>query len=69
MQENGKICAVGSADGSTTILQMSDGLMNPHPTEKRAVGAVSPPSPQSLPPASAYDATCVDFLASSTLMA
>ena len=40
LQENGRICGVGSADGGTTILQLSKGLADIQPNEKHAIGAV-----------------------------
>ena len=42
VQENGKVCAVGSADGCTTIVQLSEGLVQQQPSEKRVITAVSP---------------------------
>ena len=40
--ESGRIAAVGSADGSTTIVQFSDGLVDIQPNEKQALTSVSP---------------------------
>lgn len=39
--ENGRIAAVGSADGSTTIVQFSDGLVDMQLNEKQALTSVS----------------------------
>lgn len=41
MMDNGRIAAVGSADGSTTIVQFSDGLVDMQPNEKQALTSVS----------------------------
>lgn len=41
MMENGRIAAVGSADGSTTIVQFSDGLVDMQLNEKQALTSVS----------------------------
>ena len=41
MMDNGSIAAVGSADGSTTIVQFSDGLVDMQPNEKQALTSVS----------------------------
>ncbi|KAL3145226.1 Dynein, 70 kDa intermediate chain, flagellar outer arm [Trebouxia sp. C0010 RCD-2024] len=40
MMDNGRIAAVGSADGSTTIVQFSDGLVDMQPNEKQALTSV-----------------------------
>ena len=42
VMESGRIAAVGSADGSTTIVQFSDGLVDIQPNEKQALTSVSP---------------------------
>ena len=44
MMDNGRVAAVGSADGSTTIVQFSDGLVDMQPNEKQALTSVSPQS-------------------------
>lgn len=41
MMDNGRVAAVGSADGSTTIVQFSDGLVDMQPNEKQALTSVS----------------------------
>ena len=41
MMDTGRICAVGAADGSTTIVQFSDGLVDLQPNEKQALTSVS----------------------------
>lgn len=41
MQDNGRVCAVGSTDGSVTILQLSEGLVQAQASEKRVISAVS----------------------------
>ena len=40
VMESGRIAAVGSADGSTTIVQFSDGLVDIQPNEKQALPSV-----------------------------
>ena len=42
VMDTGRIAAVGSADGSTTIVQFSDGLIDMQPNEKQALTSVSP---------------------------
>ena len=39
--DNGRIAAVGSADGNTTIVQFSDGLVDMQLNEKQALTSVS----------------------------
>ena len=39
--ENGRIAAVGSADGNTTIVQFSDGLIDMQLNEKQSLTSVS----------------------------
>lgn len=41
IMDTGRICAVGAADGSTTIVQFSDGLVDLQPNEKQALTSVS----------------------------
>ena len=41
VMDTGRIAAVGSADGSTTIVQFSDGLIDMQPNEKQALTSVS----------------------------
>ena len=41
MMDNGRIAAVGSADGNTTIVQFSDGLVDMQLNEKQALTSVS----------------------------
>ena len=41
VMDTGRICAVGAADGSTTIVQFSDGLVDMQPNEKQALTSVS----------------------------
>ncbi len=41
MMDTGRIAAVGSADGSTTIVQFSDGLIDIQPNEKQSLTSVS----------------------------
>lgn len=41
MMDTGRIAAVGSADGSTTIVQFSDGLIDMQPNEKQSLTSVS----------------------------
>ena len=40
LQENGRIAAVGAADGSTSVLRLSDSLAEMQPNEKYAVTSV-----------------------------
>ncbi|KAK9824062.1 hypothetical protein WJX72_007469 [[Myrmecia] bisecta] len=40
IQEAGKLCAVGSADGNTTILQLGDGLVDMQPNEKPGITSI-----------------------------
>lgn len=47
--DTGRICAVGAADGSTTIVQFSDGLVDMQPNEKQALTSVSPSIPRNVP--------------------
>lgn len=42
VQESGRIAAVGSADGSVTLLQLSNGLVDLQPAERQSMVAVSP---------------------------
>ena len=41
VMDSGRIAAVGSADGTTTIVQFSDGLVDIQPNEKQALTSVS----------------------------
>jgi len=41
VMDTGRIAAVGSADGTTTIVQFSDGLVDIQPNEKQALTSVS----------------------------
>lgn len=41
IMENGRIAAVGSADGNTTIVQFSDGLIDMQLNEKQSLTSVS----------------------------
>ena len=41
LQENGRIAAVGAADGSTSVLRLSDSLADMQPNEKYAMTSVS----------------------------
>ncbi len=41
VMDSGRIAAVGSADGTTTIVQFSDGLVDLQPNEKQALTSVS----------------------------
>ena len=41
IMENGRIAAVGSADGNTTIVQFSDGLVDIQLNEKQSLTSVS----------------------------
>ena len=41
LQEAGKVAAVGSADGSVTLLQLSAGLVDLQPAERQSMVAVS----------------------------
>lgn len=41
VMDNGRIAAVGSADGNTTIVQFSDGLIDMQLNEKQALTSVS----------------------------
>ena len=43
MHEGGALVAVGCADGTTSVLQLSAGLVDPQPSEKAATLAVRPP--------------------------
>ncbi len=45
VHDAGRLAALGAADGSTAILQLSDGLTELQPNEKAAFAAVRPPSP------------------------
>lgn len=40
LQDNGRIAAVGAADGSTSVLRLSDSLAEMQPNEKYAVTSV-----------------------------
>ena len=40
LQENGRIAAVGAADGSTSVLRLSNSLAEMQPNEKYAVSSV-----------------------------
>ncbi len=41
VMDSGRIAAVGSADGTTTIVQFSDGLVDIQPNVKQALTSVS----------------------------
>ncbi len=49
LHDAGRLAALGAADGSTAILQLSDGLTELQPNEKAAFAAVRPPSPAPVP--------------------
>ena len=42
LQDAGKVAAVGSGDGSVTLLQLSNGLVDLQPAERHSMVAVRP---------------------------
>ena len=49
LQENGRIAAVGAADGTTSVLRLSTALMELQTNEKHTFSAVRPPDALTAP--------------------